>query len=132
MSGAARGGEGAALGPADTPLRATTRFLVELAAWVTVPWALWDRSAVLALAGAAVLIATPAALNVPGDKRVTGIAVPGAVRLAIELALYAAAAWGLIAVVGGGAGTIGAVAVAAAAAVQVPRWRWLVRSGAGL
>ena len=126
MSPEPQSSQRATLGPEDTPLRAATRFAVELMAWVAVPWALWTRSVALALVAALVLVLTPATFNVPGDKQVTGVAVPGWARVLVELVLYGAAAWGVATLEGGPVGGLVAALVAGLAVVQVPRWRWML------
>src|SRR5438067_1099754 len=79
----------------DSPLGATTRFLSELTAWVVAPWAASRVSWILAVVVLVVLVALPAAFNVPGDKHtVGGRAVGGPVRIGIELLLFAAAVVG--------------------------------------
>ena len=78
--------------PADNPARATSRFAVELAAWVLGPWAASRTSGATAVVVLLILVLGPAVFNVPGDKRVTAIPTPGGVRVAIELVLYATAA----------------------------------------
>lgn len=120
-------GNGFVGSPADNPTRATSRFAVELAAWVLGPWAASRTSGATAVVVLLILILGPAVFNVPGDKRVTVIPTPGGVRVAIELVLYATAAgagWSVTprAV----AGAISA-AVLVATVVQIPRWRWLLR-----
>jgi len=83
--------------PHDNRWSATTRFLVELTAWIFAPWAVWVLfgSWPFALGVLAVLLALPAIFSVRGDKRVIIIAVPGLVRLIIEVFLMVAAIWGV-------------------------------------
>ena len=74
-------------------------------------------------------MALPATLNTPGDKKVTGVAVSGRVRLTIELALYLIAAiapWLVLAPVGAAGVTL---FVLSAGLAQMRRWRWLVHRG---
>jgi len=111
--------------PADTPLSAASRFLVELAAWILVPWALGRGSVTVAVIALVVLVALPATFNTPGDKKVTGIPVSGHVRIGIEGVLFLAAAWGAVQILPGPVDVVAVVALVAAAIVQVPRWRWL-------
>ncbi len=111
--------------PVDTPLSATSRFLVEISAWILVPWALWQTSVMAAVAALVVLIALPATFNAPGDKRVDGVAVPGPVRIGIEAVLFLAAVWGALRVVPGPLDTVAVAALVAALLTQVRRWRWL-------
>lgn len=115
--------------PVDTPLSAASRFAVELAAWVFATWAASRLSPVTGIITLVVLVALPATLNTPGDKKVTGVPVSGRVRLAIELALYLVAAlapWLVLAPFGAAVVTL---LVLAAGPVQLRRWRWLVYHG---
>jgi hypothetical protein len=115
------------LSPHDTAASAGLRFLVEVVAWVAGPWAAARLSGQgwVAVPTLVVLLVLPAAFNVPGDKKVTGIAVGGVVRIAIEVLLVAVAI--------GGAWTVwpwwAAAAVTALGIAMVatglPRYRWL-------
>lgn len=84
------------MNPHDTPVSAAARFGVEVAAWVAGPWAAAELagSAWVAIPVAIALVALPAVFNVPGDKKVDGVAVAGWVRLTIEMLLLAAAVTG--------------------------------------
>jgi hypothetical protein len=117
--------------PADTPAGATTRFAVELAAWVLVPWAV--ARAVGWIAGLVVLVVIVAAtgtFNAAGDKRHEGVTVPGPVRLALEAALGVGATvaagylWGQA-----GAVPLAALVVVAAVAGR-RRSAWLLQGAA--
>jgi hypothetical protein len=111
----------------DSPLASATRFLSELTAWVAAPWAASRLSVILAVAVLVVLVALPAAFNVPGDKhKVGGRAVSGPVRIGIELLLFAAGVAGAAWAWPGWAAAAGAVLVVVAAAANLPRWRWLI------
>jgi hypothetical protein len=111
----------------DGPLASATRFLCELTAWVAGPWAAARVSELLAVAVLVVLVALPAAFNVPGDKHKVGArAVSGPVRIGIELLLFAAAVAGAALAWPGWAAAAVAVVVAVAVTSNVPRWRWLV------
>jgi uncharacterized protein DUF2568 len=111
----------------DSPLASATRFLSELAAWVAAPWAVSRVSVVLAVAVLVVLVALPAAFNVPGDKhKIGGRAVTGPVRIAIELLLFAAAVAGSALAWPTWAAVAVAVLVVVAIAANLPRWRWLI------
>jgi hypothetical protein len=122
--------DAAGYSPADTPTGAITRFAVELAAWVLVPWAV--GRAVGWIAGVVVLVAIVAAtgtFNAAGDKRDEGVTVRGPVRLALEAAL------GVGATVAAGYlwGRAGAVPVAVlvvvAAVAGRRRGAWLLQGG---
>ncbi len=67
----------------DNPVAAVSRFLVEIAAWVGAPWALWERSWILALVVLLVLLWLPGVYSVPGDKNFSGRPVSGPVRIGI-------------------------------------------------
>ena len=117
--------------PLDTPAGAATRFAVEVAAWVVVPWAV--GRAVGWIPAAAVLIAIVVAtgtFNAAGDKRPEGVTVPGPARLALEAALgigvvvAAGYLWGAV-----GAALIAALVIAAGVAGR-RRSAWLMRGGA--
>ena len=116
--------------PADTPTGATTRFAVELAAWVLAPWAV--SRAVGWIAGVVVLVAIVAAtgtFNAAGDKRHEGVTVRGPVRLALEgaLGVGATVAAGYL---WGRAGAVPvAVLVVVAAVAGRRRGAWLLQGG---
>ena len=116
--------------PLDTYASASSRFLIEIAAWVLGPWAVYEltQSWLLAIATLAVLFALPALFNVPGDKNISGFAVPGPIRIGIEMALLAVAiagslvvwpTWATACICLLGAGTI---------ITGTPRYRGLVRA----
>ena len=77
----------------DNPVAATSRFLVEIVAWVAAPWALWGTSPVIAIVVLLVLLWLPGVYSVPGDKNFSGRPVSGPFRIAIELLLMVAAVW---------------------------------------
>lgn len=86
--------------PGHNDARGALRFLTELIAWVTVPWALWPHSIAVAIGAVVVLLIGLSALfNTPGDRPGGGaplIAVPGIVAILlvlIQLAAATAAAW---------------------------------------
>jgi hypothetical protein len=88
----------APVSPYDTTLSATSRFLVELLAWISGPWAAVELtgSALAVLPAAIVLVGAPAVFSTPGDKRQVLVATPGPLRLTLELVLVAvgiASAW---------------------------------------
>lgn len=121
------------LGPFDTPASSTTRFLVELTAWVAGPWAAGTvtGSGWAALVSLGVLLVLPSIFNVPGDKNVTGVVVPGPVRLLIEgflSAVAVSAAWYVWPV---WAALLATAVAAAMMFTNMPRYRWLL-AGASL
>jgi hypothetical protein len=116
--------------PVDTPAGAATRFAVELAAWVMVPWAVGRAVGWLpaALVLVAVVVAT-GTFNAAGDKRHEGVIVPGLVRLILEAAL-AIGAVVAAAYLWGPAGAVPVAALVVAAAVLGRRRsEWLLRGG---
>ena len=72
--------------PYDNPLSASTRFAVEIIAWVAASISLW-----LVIPAIAILIGLPAIFSTVGDNRKIVVATPGPVRVAIELLLYVVA-----------------------------------------
>lgn len=109
----------------DNPVGATSRFLVELAAWVAAPWAASRTSWVLAVVVLVVLLWLPGFYNVPGDKNFSGRPVSGPLRIAIELLLMAAAVWGAWSVWPDWAAITVSVVTGIALLANLPRWRWL-------
>jgi len=81
--------------PYDTVESAGLRFLMEVIAWVAVPWWAWELSgAVSAMPTLIILMAIPGVFSTVGDKRKVVVPTPGAARVAIELGLFVAAAIG--------------------------------------
>jgi len=116
------------------PLNLGLRFLLELAALVS--FGFWGWSLTTGWMRFALALATPIAaaivwglFNVPGDRSRSGAApipVRGIVRLIVELAFFALAAWALT---GSGHPAIGivlAVAVAIHCAISYDRIAWLI------
>jgi hypothetical protein len=86
--------------PGHNDARGAVRFLAELIAWVTVPWALSPHSAALAVGSVIALIGLPAIFGTPGDRPDGGtlVAVPGQVTIVLvvlELVAATAAAWAI-------------------------------------
>lgn len=81
------------LGPHDNPLGGALRFIIEVVAWVAGPWAVAEATGQVwtAVIAAVVLIGLPAVFSTPGDKHQVIVAIPGPVRLVIELVMAAAA-----------------------------------------
>lgn len=82
--------------PGSDPVRLpdALRFLTELAAWVSVPWALADRSLWLSAAALLLLIGLPTVFATPGDKKQVIVAVPGHVTVGLVLLQVVAAVAG--------------------------------------
>gem|GEM_PF-1769312 len=70
--------------PYDNALSASTRFAVEVIAWVAGPWAAAGISLWLVIPAVAVLVGLPAIFSTVGDKRKIVVATPGPIRIAIE------------------------------------------------
>ncbi|MEV8315017.1 hypothetical protein AB0Q95_12645 [Streptomyces sp. NPDC059900] len=75
----------------DDRTASALRFAVELVAWVATPWALADRSWLLAALSVVLLIGLPTVFSTPGDKASVIIAVPGWVTILLVLLQLAAA-----------------------------------------
>jgi hypothetical protein len=113
--------------PVDTVLSASTRFAVEVIAWVAGPWAAAEVSVWLIAPAAMVLIGLPGVFSTVGDKRHVLLATPGPARVAIEWLLSAVAIgapWLIwpewLAAIAGGVTLL-------ALAAGVTRMRWLLR-----
>lgn len=80
----------------DTALSASSRFLVEVAAWVGVPWAAFELTLRwwVAVAVGLIVLTLPAVFSTPGDKHQIVVATPGPIRVGIEIILDVVAVWG--------------------------------------
>lgn len=85
--------DGPGISPFDTVLSSSTRFIIEVVAWIAGPCATGEvlGSPWWAVPALIVLVALPAVFNTPGDKHTTGIATPGPIRIAIEMLLLVVA-----------------------------------------
>lgn len=124
---AVSGAEG--LSPYDTAVSATTRFLIEVVAWVAGPWAIARGigSWWAVLPALVVLVGLPAIFNTPGDKKATGIATPGPIRIGIEGFLALVAMVGAAVVWPSWAFVLVALLVVAMVVSGMARYRWLAR-----
>jgi hypothetical protein len=124
------------LAMSNNPINLALRFLLEMAALAAIGYWGWQQaSGVLRYAWAMGLPLAAAAIwgtfRVPGDASASGkapVAVPGLVRLAIELAVFGFAAWGLVSE---GATALGWVLGALALlhyVVSYDRILWLLRA----
>ena len=85
------------------PLNLAVRFLLELAALVAIGFWGWSRGEgalrfVLALGLPLIAAGLWGTFRVPGDSSASGqalVAIPGVLRLLLELAFFACATWGL-------------------------------------
>ena len=114
----------------DTPVRALSRFVVEVLAWVLGPWAVangvgWGAAWVTLV----VLVAVPAMFSTEGDKQHTVVATPGPVRVVLEVVLFGVAAVAPHWVMSPSTAALTSVVVAFAAVLQAPRWARLARDG---
>jgi hypothetical protein len=75
--------------PLDNLISASSRFLIEIVAWVAGPWAAADLAGtwLVTIPTLVVLLALPGVFSTIGDKRHVVVAVPGRVRLLIEIIL---------------------------------------------
>ncbi len=114
--------------PLDTRLSAATRFAIELVAWIAGPWAAAEIVGAwwMTIPTLAVLVALPGVFSTPGDKRHVVVAVPGRIRLLIEIVLAAVAivaalvVWTYIGVI------VVTVIVVAMFVTGAARMKWLV------
>ncbi|WP_042398205.1 hypothetical protein [Streptacidiphilus carbonis] len=80
----------------DDRVPSVLRFATELIAWVATPWALADRSWLLAALSVVVLIGLPTVLATPGDKAKVIVAVPGwgtVLLVLLQLAAAVVSSW---------------------------------------
>ena len=81
--------------PYDTPVSSGLRFLMDLAAWIAVPWWAWEASGPISgIPTFLILLAIPAVFSTTGDKWQVIVPTPGPIRLVIELGLFAVAVLG--------------------------------------
>jgi hypothetical protein len=75
--------------PLDTVLSGASRFAIEVVAWVAGPWAAADLTGnwLMTIPALAILVALPGVFSTTGDKKHVVVAVPGPVRLLIEIFL---------------------------------------------
>ncbi|MFE2302268.1 hypothetical protein ACFXAW_29230 [Streptomyces sp. NPDC059445] len=115
-----------ASGRPDDRVPSVLRFTTEIVAWVATPWALSDRSWLLAVASVVLLIGLPTVFATPGDKADVVVPVPGwATVLLVLLQLVAAVvsswlawpAWAAVPVT---------VLAAATCVTERRRWQWLL------
>ena len=120
---------GPGVSPYDTHLSSALRFLVELVTWIAGPWAAADATGQwwVAIPVAIVLLALPAVFSTLGDKHQVIVATPGAVRLTLELVLWAVAIAGAWVVWPVWAVVFVTVLVAAASVTGLSRARWLLQ-----
>lgn len=116
------------VGPHETPQSASSRFLVEIVAWVTGPWALVQITGMwwMAITAAVLLIGLAALFSTPGDKRTVLVPTPGPVRVAIEVALLVVAVVGAAIVITAWAWYAVLALGIAFVITNLPRWRWLM------
>lgn len=88
----------------NNPLNLALRFMLEIAAWVAIGYWGWNQASgairyIPAIGLAGLAMALWGVFRVPGDASASGsapVAVPGPVRLLLELALFGFAVWGLL------------------------------------
>jgi hypothetical protein len=119
----------------NNPINLAFRFLLEIAALVAIGYWGWRQSAgalgyALAVGAPFLAAAMWGTFRVPGDASASGeapVAVPGLVRLAIELALFGFAVWGLLSAGATGLGWAFGAAVLLHYVVSYDRIGWLLR-----
>jgi hypothetical protein len=86
--------------PLDSTFSASSRFVIEIAAWVAGPWAAADITGTwfAAIPVLAILVALPGVFSTTGDKRHVVVAVPGRIRLLIEIVLAVVAIYSALTV----------------------------------
>lgn len=120
----------------QNPINLGVRFLLEVAALIAVGYFGWNLATgvvrFLLAFGLPIVAATAwAVFRVPGDASASGeapVQVPGWLRLLLEIALFAFAAWGLSATGKPTLATILAVVVIIHYLVSYDRILWLLRS----
>ena len=114
--------------PLDNVWSASSRFAIEMAGWVAGPWAAAELAGtwLATIPTLIVLIALPGAFSTIGDKRQVVVAVPGRVRLLIELVLIAVAISAAFLVWTPIGGIIVAVLAAVTLVTGLPRAKWLL------
>ncbi|MCB0206088.1 MAG: YrdB family protein [Caldilineae bacterium] len=119
----------------QNPLNLAFRFLLEILALLAVGYWGWVEHTgllrILLAVGLPVLAAVLwATFRVPGDASASGrapVAVPGWLRLLLELGLFAAATWALFGAGAATAATIFGLAVVVHYAISYDRVLWLLR-----
>lgn len=118
------------------PVNLTLRFLLEMAALITIGYWGWQQSNNLLLQIglalgfpliAAILWGTFAVPDDPSRSGKAPVPVPGWLRLILELALFAVATWALFAVDAAVLGWIVGIVTAIHYALSYDRLRWLLR-----
>ena len=78
--------------PFDNPPNSGLRFLVEIIAWVSGPWAVAKVSLWLVAPAVLLLVGLPSLFSTTGDKKQIIVPTPGPLRVLLELSLHAVAA----------------------------------------
>ena len=114
--------------PLDNELSASSRFAIEVVAWVAGPWAAAELTGTwfAVIPTLIVLVALPGVFSTTGDKRHVVVAVPGRIRLMIELVLAVVAVFSAFLVWT----SVGGIIVAAVAVLMLvtglTRAKWLL------
>ncbi|MGW2779991.1 hypothetical protein ACWC3X_01850 [Streptomyces populi] len=118
-----------ASGRPDDRVPSVLRFATEIVAWVATPWALADRSWLLAVASVVLLIGLPTVFSTPGDKANVLVPVPGRVTvLLVLIQLVAAVVFSWLAWPARAAVPVTLLAVTTCV-TERRRWKWLCRDG---
>lgn len=113
--------------PHDTAVSSGLRFLSELIAWVTGPWAVATFSEWLVLPALIFIVGLPSIFSTTNDKNVVVVPTPGPIRVVIELFLFAVAAVAPWFVWPPMLSAVAVGIVAATIATGAPRIRWLIK-----
>lgn len=118
--------------PLDNFASASSRFAIEIAAWVAGPWAAAEITGTwLAIIPALlILVALPGVFSTAGDKRHVVVAVPGRIRFGIELILAAVASYSAFLVWTPVGGFIVVIIAALMFVTGMARARWLISNEA--
>ncbi|HTJ36933.1 MAG TPA: hypothetical protein VL738_27225 [Dactylosporangium sp.] len=113
--------------PGDPLVVSAPRFLVEIVAWIAVPWAIGPHSVWLAVLADVVLIGLPTVFGMPGAKKQrTPVSVSAVPAIGLELLQAAAACAGAAVAWPPAAAVVVAVLAVVACALQLRRWRWML------
>ena len=113
--------------PLDNFWSASSRFAIEIAAWVAGPWAAAELTGtwLVIIPALIALVALPGVFSTTGDKRHVFVVVPGRIRLLIELTLAAVAIYSSFLVWTPVGGIIVAAITAVTLVTGFTRAKWL-------
>jgi signal transduction histidine kinase len=112
---------------ADSLLASAPRFLVELIAWIAVPWTLAPYGIWLAVLADVLLIGLPTVFGMPGAKKQRNpVGIPARPAIALELLQPAAACVGAAIAWPTAVAMVVVAAALATCVLQRQRWRWML------